>query len=241
MLEVQTKFNLILKTLLHIELIRPDHLIRISYATKIVPNYSNYESLYLGLFPCISAPKVLSFILNSPVCRSGKENGHDCSSGTTTVASSNFAVEKPQDNNGFHDPVHWVPAPGTPWSYNPWVSMPGYPLITFLPFTILEFHSVVTSGDLSRRDFSRVLKQKEMTRRSIRSTKLLYYYRQILLRSRLRKSKGNIAEEDAASLKAELNSLHQQIINGIGGAPQDQMQLQAIEKELADLKIQLEV
>ncbi|KAL4558194.1 hypothetical protein LXL04_036392 [Taraxacum kok-saghyz] len=48
------------------------------------------------------------------------------------------------------------------------------------------------------------------------------------------------AEEDAASLRAELNSLHQQIINGIGGAPQDQVQLQAIEKELADLKIQLE-
>ena len=100
-------------------------LIRISYATKIVPKYSNCESLYLGLFPCISAPKVLSFTPNSPV--------DDCSSGTTTVASSNSAVEKPQDNNGFHDQVHWVPAPGTPWSYNPWVSMPGYPLIQFYP------------------------------------------------------------------------------------------------------------
>ncbi|KAL4571385.1 hypothetical protein LXL04_018144 [Taraxacum kok-saghyz] len=83
-----------------------------------------------------------------------KENGDDYSSGTTTVASSNSAVEKPQDTNGFHDPVHWVPAPGTPWSYNPWVSMPGYPLITFLPFTILEFHSVVTSGDLYSKLFT---------------------------------------------------------------------------------------
>ncbi|CAI9301229.1 unnamed protein product [Lactuca saligna] len=52
------------------------------------------------------------------------------------------------------------------------------------------------------------------------------------------------AEEDAAALRAELNSLQRQTINGNVGADismggsQDQMQ--AIEKELAELKIQLE-
>ncbi|KVH94637.1 hypothetical protein Ccrd_003279 [Cynara cardunculus var. scolymus] len=52
------------------------------------------------------------------------------------------------------------------------------------------------------------------------------------------------AEEDAAALRAELNSLQQQSISGNVGAsismggPPDQMQ--AIEKELADLKTQLE-
>ncbi|KAL7585449.1 hypothetical protein Lser_V15G42425 [Lactuca serriola] len=52
------------------------------------------------------------------------------------------------------------------------------------------------------------------------------------------------AEKDAAALRAELNSLQRQTINGNVGAgismggPQDQMQ--AIEKELAELKIQLE-
>ncbi|KAL4590764.1 hypothetical protein LXL04_003707 [Taraxacum kok-saghyz] len=96
-------------------------------------NYSNFESLYLDPFACISAPKVISFTPNSRVCRSGKENGDDCSSGTTTVASSNSVVEKPQYNNGFRNQVHWIPAPGTPWSYNPWVPMPGYPPIQFYP------------------------------------------------------------------------------------------------------------
>lgn len=52
------------------------------------------------------------------------------------------------------------------------------------------------------------------------------------------------AEEDAAALRAELNSLQQQAISGdvggftsMGGPPDH---LQAMEKELADLKIQLE-
>ncbi|CAI9288009.1 unnamed protein product [Lactuca saligna] len=49
------------------------------------------------------------------------------------------------------------------------------------------------------------------------------------------------AEEDAAALRSELNLLQQQAISGaitsIGGPPDD---LQAMEKELADLKTQLE-
>ncbi|CAH1422087.1 unnamed protein product [Lactuca virosa] len=78
-------------------------------------------------------PKVLSFTPNSPLCR-GKESGDDCSSGTTTVVSSNSVVEKPHEINRFHSQVHWIP--GTPWSYNPWVLMQiptGYPPIPFYP------------------------------------------------------------------------------------------------------------
>ncbi|KAJ9565238.1 hypothetical protein OSB04_001204 [Centaurea solstitialis] len=54
------------------------------------------------------------------------------------------------------------------------------------------------------------------------------------------------AEEDATALRAELNSLQQQSINGNVSAsismrgPPDQNQMYAIEKELADLKTQLE-
>ncbi|KAL7606059.1 hypothetical protein Lser_V15G18389 [Lactuca serriola] len=86
-----------------------------------------------GVYNTSRQPKVLSFTPNSPICR-GKESGDDCSSGTTTVVSSNSVVEKPQENNGFHSQVHWIP--GTPWSYNPWVPMQiptGYPPIPFYP------------------------------------------------------------------------------------------------------------
>lgn len=66
-------------------------------------------------------PKFLSFGLDfAHVDNKDKENGDECSSGST-VTTSNSVTEKSQDKNGFHSHVPCIP-PGVSWSYNPWDS-----------------------------------------------------------------------------------------------------------------------
>ncbi|KAL4559293.1 hypothetical protein LXL04_031431 [Taraxacum kok-saghyz] len=70
-------------------------------------------------------PKLISFGSDSPEFNyRNKENGDDCSSGSTVTTSNSF-VEKMQERNGFHS---HIPVPTTPWSYNPWnCAIPIYP------------------------------------------------------------------------------------------------------------------
>ncbi|KAL7617224.1 hypothetical protein Lser_V15G00508 [Lactuca serriola] len=115
--------------------------------------------------------KLLSFGSDSPDynCRN-KENGDDCSTGST-VTTSNSSVERMHERNGFHSHVPSIP--GHPWSYNPWncaIPIPAGPMypspywnyIPWLPqadSSILGKHS--REGELmSPNGFEEAKKQK---------------------------------------------------------------------------------
>lgn len=82
--------------------------------------------------------KLLSFGSDSPdVDYRNRENGDDCSSGST-VTTSNSVVEKIPDTNGFHSHVPCIPE--VSWSYNPWNSAVPIPAIYPVGYSPMSFY-----------------------------------------------------------------------------------------------------